>query len=195
MDGRARRYRGHRRPDDRVHAARDRGDRGAVRAQSRARGVGAAGGDDGGPGEAELLHFGGLHAGASDRRRVLSMSDVRGQARASAAIDFRAAARPRPAEPPERPVGGQAKAGDSDGWRGREGRQGRGRGAEEAGSARRAHGALHGPGARTLRLRVAAAAPVPAGAGRGGRGAAGDRRPACRRSTSPSSAPARRARC
>ena len=48
-----------------------------------------------------------------------------------------------------------------------------GRGADEARSARRAHGAVHGPGAGALRLRVAAAARVPAGEGRGGRRAAG----------------------
>ena len=139
-----------------------------------------------------------------NRRRVLETRTMfvwQGH-RGSAAIDLRAGRpwpechRPEPGPPRCQLVGGprgrRKDAGDTDGWREREG-QGRGRGAEEARSARPAHGAVHGPGAGTIRLRVAAATWVSGDAGRRGRGVAGDpgrpagdqRRPPRRRRAGP----------
>ena len=222
--GAARRRRGSDgRLDDCVHVDEHRGNRSTLRAESRARGMdpsGAAGrcarGRRTGSHRRTLglvacpCHYtsgqvpvvprcatGRVYFGERRRSRRCQLQRERRTSRDPAQHTGNAAGRSDTEVGLRRRTMAQT-TGDRNGWRERK-RQG-----EDAGGTRRAQkagppgsteGAVHRPGSRRLRLRVEQAARVSAGEVRGGLGAAGRLRPACRKSTSPCSAPGPRGRC
>ena len=175
------------------------GDRGALRAQPGPRGL-----DPREPASAArtadarthacLRHFGGsLDSGvthAHDAPPPGTWPSPRGEAverrRSRGATQDTSDCRPSRARPTGTTAGDEAMAGEDE--KDKERRAGRSRRAEKARPARRAEGAVHGPGARPLRLRVAASSAStsrrrrrPRRAARGAGRPAGDQRRAARR--------------